>query len=184
MDAARLLRAGTSRLVVVDVQQKLLPAIHEGARIAESIAWLIRVAQRLGVPVAATEQYPKGLGPTVEPLRSLLPDTAIAAKLAFSCAEGGCLDGLPGADRRQVVLAGVEAHVCVLQSALGLAAAGRDVYVVADAVGSRDPGNCRLALERLRQAGVVVVSREMVAFEWLHEAGTDRFRDVSREFLR
>lgn len=181
---ARLLDAQHSRLVVVDVQAKLLPAIHEGTRVLDAVLWLTRVAQRLGVPAAATEQYPQGLGPTVEPLRALFAADAIAAKLTFSCAEGGCLDALPGADRAQIVLAGVEAHVCVLQSALGLAAAGREVFVVADAVGSRDPANKLLAIERMRQAGVVVVSREMVAFEWLREAGTERFRAVSREFLR
>ena len=82
------------------------------------------------------------------------------------------------------MLCGTEAHVCVLQSALGLAAAGGQVFVVADAVGSRDPADRMLALDRMRQAGVTVVSREMVAFEWLRAAGTDRFRAISREFLR
>ena len=184
MSAPRLLRAEESRLVVVDVQQRLVPAIHDAERVVASIAWLVGVAARLGVPVAAVEQYPQGLGPTVESLRSLIPATAIAAKRTFSCAEDGCLDALPGAQRPQVVLAGIEAHVCVLQSALGLAARGAEVYVVADAVGSRDPANRNLALERMRQAGVAIVSREMAAFEWLHHAGDDRFRAVHREFLR
>jgi nicotinamidase-related amidase len=179
-----LMRSEASRLVVVDVQQRLVPVIHDGARVVDAIAWLMRLAQRLHVPVAAVEQYAQGLGPTVEPLRGLLPAGAVGAKVTFSCAEGGCLDALPGADRPQVVLAGIEAHVCVLQSALGLAAAGREVFVVADAVGSRDPENRTLALDRLRQHGVDVVSREMVAFEWLREAGNDRFRAVNREFLR
>jgi len=183
-DARALLHAEQSRLVVVDVQQRLVPVIHEGARVVEAIAWLVRLAQRLLVPVAAVEQYPQGLGPTVEALRALLPGSAFGAKVTFSCAATDCLDKLPGADRRQVVLAGIEAHVCVLQSALGLAAAGRDVFVVADAVASRDPENRRLALDRLRQQGVSVVSREMVAFEWLREAGNDRFRAVHRELLR
>jgi nicotinamidase-related amidase len=117
-------------------------------------------------------------------VRRLLPPHAIAAKLAFSCTDDGCLDSLPGAGRPQTVLCGTEAHVCVLQSALGLVAAGGQVFVVADAVGSRDPADRLLALDRMRQAGVVVVSREMVAFEWLRAAGTDRFRAISREFLR
>lgn len=184
MNRARLIRAEDSRLVVVDVQQRLVPVIHDAERVVASIAWLAGIAARLGIPVAAVEQYPQGLGPTVDSLRSLIPAEAIAAKRAFSCAEGGCLDALPGARRRQVVLAGIEAHVCVLQSALGLAAAGAEVYVVADAVGSRDPANRILALERMRQAGVAVVSREMAAFEWLHHAGDDRFRAVHRAFLR
>jgi nicotinamidase-related amidase len=184
LTGAGLVRAQASRLVVVDVQERLLPAMHDGEAVVDACAWLVRVAQRLDVPVALTEQYPQGLGPTVARLRALVPEDAIAAKLAFSCAEAGCLDGLPGAGRPQVVLAGIESHVCVLQSALGLAAAGNEVFVVADAVTSRAPDSRRLALDRLRQRGVAVVSREMVAFEWLARAGTDAFRVVSREFLR
>lgn len=179
-----VLRAASSRLVVVDVQAKLVPAIHGGGAVVEACAWLVEVAQKLGVPVAATEQYPQGLGPTVERLRALLPEAAIAAKLAFSCADEGALDRLPGAGRPQVVLCGIEAHVCVLQSALGLAAAGAEVAVVADAVGSRDPGHRDLALARLRQRGIAIVSREMVAFEWLERAGSETFRAISRAYLR
>jgi nicotinamidase-related amidase len=178
------MRSEASRLVVVDMQQKLLPAIDGGAALLAAVDWLVRVAHRLGVPVAATEEYPQGLGPTVEPLRTLLGPEAIGSKLAFSCVEERCLDALPGAGRPQIVVAGCEAHVCVLQSVLGLAAQGHDVFVVADAVGSRRPEDRRLALERMRDAGVAVVSREMVAFEWLREAGTERFRDVLRDFLR
>jgi nicotinamidase-related amidase len=179
-----LIRAEASSLLVVDVQQKLVPAIHDGAALVERVVWLVRVAQRLGVPVAATEHYPAGLGPAVEALRALIPASAIAEKVHFSCAEARCLAGLPGADRRQVVIAGMEAHVCVMQSALGLFAEGRQVFVVADAVGSRDPDNRALALERLRDNGIDIVTREMVAYEWLGRGGTPQFRDVSREFLR
>jgi nicotinamidase-related amidase len=182
--ATALMEAERSRLVVVDVQQKLAPAMHDGDRVVDACAWLVQVAQRLDVPVAVTEQYPQGLGPTVERLRALVPSSAVAAKLAFSCAEAGCLDALPGAGRPQVVLAGIEAHVCVLQSALGLAAQGMEVFVVADAVSSRRPENAQLAFDRMRAAGIAVVAREMVAFEWLQQAGTERFRAVSREFLR
>jgi nicotinamidase-related amidase len=184
LTGAGVMAAAASRLVVVDVQQKLVPAMHEAAGVVDGCAWLVRLARRLGVPVAATEQYPQGLGPTVDALRALVPAEAIGSKLAFACTDEGCLDALPGAGRPQVVLAGIEAHVCVLQTALGLAAAGREVFVVADAVSSRDPAHKRVALDRMRQAGVVVVVREMVAFEWLGHAGTETFRAVSREFLR
>lgn len=179
-----LLAAERSLLLVVDVQQKLMPAIDDGAGVVERIAWLVRVAQRIGVPVAASEQYPQGLGPTVAPLSALLPRDAIATKNHFSCAAAGCLAQLPGGDRPQVVIVGVESHVCVLQSALGLAAEGREVFVVADAVGSRRADDKALALARMRQRGVDVVAREMVVFEWLHVAGTELFKAVSREFLR
>jgi nicotinamidase-related amidase len=182
--APGLLRADTSMLLVVDVQVRLVPAIHDAATVVERIVWLVRLAQALGVPVAATEQYPQGLGPTVPALAALLPHGSIGEKVHFSSAAAGCLPKLPGAQRPQVVLAGTQAHVCVLETAFGLAAEGREVFVVADAVGSRDPGSRTLALERMARRGIGVVSREMVGFEWLERAGTERFREISREFLR
>lgn len=171
-------------LLVVDVQGRLVPAIHEGGAVVERILWLVRLAQALDVPVAATEQYPQGLGRTLPALASLLPPGSIGEKVHFSCAAAGCLPSLPGAGRAQVVIAGVEAHVCVLQTALGLAAQGREVFVVADAVGSRDPAHRALALERMGRRGIGIVVGEMVGFEWLQRAGTERFRAISREFLR
>jgi nicotinamidase-related amidase len=184
MTAPGLMRADASMLLVVDLQARLVPAIHEGAGVVDRIVWLVRLAQALDVPVAATEQYPQGLGPTVPALAAHLPRGSIGEKVHFSCAAAGCLAALPGAERPQVVIAGIEAHVCVLQTALGLAAAGREVFVVADGVGSREPANRALALERMARRGVGIVSREMVGFEWLERAGTERFRTISREFLR
>jgi nicotinamidase-related amidase len=173
-----------SSLLVIDVQERLLPAIHDWQRLLDNQIWLVRVAQRLGVPVLASEQYPRGLGPTHGALRQLLHEGVIADKLHFSCVAADCLDGLNGVDRRQTVVCGIEAHVCVLQTALELRWQGKEVFVVADAVGSRDPHNRDLALARMRQHGIEIVSREMVAFEWLKRAGTDEFRQISREFLR
>lgn len=179
-----LLDRDNSSLLVVDVQERLLPAIHDWQRLLDNVIWLVRVAQRLGVPVLASEQYPKGLGATHPELRALFAEEAIAEKLHFSCVADACLDGLPGADRRQIVVCGTEAHVCVLQTSLDLRRQGKDVFVVADAVASRDPQNRDLALARMRDHGIQVVSREMVAFEWLARAGTDEFRRVNAEFLR
>ncbi len=179
-----LIDAPRSLLLVVDVQEKLLPAIHDHKRVVDNVVWLTRVAQKIGIPVAATEQYPKGLGRTAAALRALLPENAIAAKNHFSCVAAQCLAALPGADRPQVVLAGVEAHVCVLQTALELVEEGKEVYVVADCVGSRREADCELALARMRQEGVRIVAREMVVFEWLGEAGTPLFKEVSKEFLK
>jgi len=184
MTVPGLLRADASMLLVVDVQARLVPAIHEGAGVVDRIVGLVRLAQALGVPVAATEQYPQGLGRTVPALASLLPEGATGEKVHFSCAAAGCLATLPGVDRPQVVIAGIEAHVCVLQTALGLAAEGREVFVAADAVGSRNPADRTLALERMAHRGIGIVGREMVGFEWLERAGTERFRAISREFLR
>ena len=179
-----LIDAHRSQLLVVDVQEKLVPAIHDHERVVANVVWLIRVAQRIGVPVAAVEQYAKGLGRTVRPIRDLLPDGATGQKNRFSAVAAQCLPRLPGADRAQIVLAGIETHVCLLQTALELLEEGREVYVVGDAVGSRRETDRDLALARMRQEGVRVVSREMVAFEWLGEAGTPLFREVNREFLR
>ena len=179
-----MMNAEYSSLLVVDVQDRLLPHIHGWQAVLDNSMWLVGVAQRIGVPVMATEQYPKGLGHTQGDLRQLLPPASIAEKLHFSCVSAQCLPQLPGFDRRQVVVCGIEAHVCVLQTVLELRAAGKAVFVVADAIGSRDPANKTLAIERMRMHGVEIVDREMVAFEWLHEAGTPLFREVSKEFLR
>jgi nicotinamidase-related amidase len=179
-----LIEKDKSALLVVDIQERLLPHIHEGRTVLENAIWLVGVAQRLGVPVAATEQYPRGIGRTHADLRALIAPSAIAEKLHFSCVAAGCLAGLPGAERPQVVLCGTESHVCVQQTAIDLKAQGKAVFVVADAVSSRKASDKELALSRMRAHGIDIVSREMVAFEWLHVAGSDLFRAVSWEFLR
>jgi nicotinamidase-related amidase len=179
-----LLSPQRSTLLVIDVQQKLLPVIHEHEAVLAQCVWMIRAAQKIGIPVAATIQYPRGLGAIADAVAALIPEEAIATKNHFSCVAAGCLPGLPGADRAQVVLVGVESHVCVLQTALELVEEGREVFVVADAVGSRRPSDRELALARMRQEGVRVVSREMAVFEWLKEAGTPLFKEVSKELLR
>lgn len=179
-----LLDAHRSTLLVIDMQQKLLPAIHDQASVIAHVVWLIRAAQKLGVPVAATLQYPKGLGPLAAAIAELLPDGATGTKNHFSCVAAGCLPGLPGGDRAQVVIVGVEAHVCVLQTALDLIEDGREVYVVAEGVGSRRPADCEVALARIRQEGGRIITREMAVFEWLKEAGTPLFKDVSKTLLR
>lgn len=184
-----LLKADRSLLLVVDVQEKLVPAIHDHERLVENCAWLLDVAREMGVPRRVSEQYPKGLGPTVAALRERVEPEELMEKVHFSCiAEEECRANLLEAGREQIVVAGIEAHVCVLQTVLNLvelgAASGKSVFVVADAVSSRDPRNVELALARMRQAGAQIVSREMVAFEWAHKAGTDRFRRLSKVYLK
>jgi nicotinamidase-related amidase len=174
----------SSALLVIDVQERLLPHIHDWQRLFDNILWTVRVAQRLNVPVMASEQYPKGIGPTRSELRALLPQGAIGEKMHFSCTAAQCLEGLPGSDRRQLVVCGIESHVCVLQTVLDLRCQGREVFVVADAIGSRDPMNRELAMARMRSHAAEIVSREMVAVEWLKQAGTAQFRSLSAEFLR
>lgn len=180
-----------SMLLVVDVQERLLPVIHDWQELLDNVMWLVRVARKIGVPVLASEQYPRGLGLTHADLRALLPARGIAEKQHFSCVAAGLFrtaqpddPALPGAERRQVVICGIESHVCVLQTALELREQGREVFLVADAVSSRRPESKALALARLQAQGIEVVSREMVAFEWLKQAGTPMFKEISAQFLR
>jgi len=179
-----LLRAAHSSLLVVDVQERLLPHIDGWQQLQRRVLWLVRLAQRLAVPVMASEQYRQGIGATVAAIASELPAGAVVEKRHFSCVAAGCLAPLPAYARPQIVVCGIEAHVCVLQTVLDLLHQGKQVFVVADAVGSRTADDRRLALERLARHGAEIVSTEMVAFEWLHEASTDRFRTIHREFLR
>lgn len=176
--------ANHSVLLVVDVQQKLLPVIDQGAQVLEQVHWLVGVAQRMAIPVLATEQYPLGLGHTVPSLRALLPDADVIHKEHFSALTEDKLMRNPGATRKQWVVTGTEAHVCVLQTVLDLLAAGRAVFVVEEAVGSRRARDKELALQRMRQQGASIVSREMVAFEWLKQGNSDLFRSVLKEFVR
>lgn len=174
-----LMTAASSVLVLVDYQQRLLPAIHEGPRVLAQAVRLADVAQALGVSVLGTEQYPQGLGPNHEAVRSRCAVTL--SKLHFDACADGLVEQLPpGADgaAREVVIAGCEAHVCLLQTAMGLLAAGRKVFVVADACGSRVPEHHALAMQRLLRAGADIVSVEMVGFEWLRGRSHPRFKDV------
>lgn len=175
-----ILRSGQSALVVIDIQERLMPAIHEADRVVRNAGILLKAAHALSVPILATEQYPRGLGPTIPAVADQLPaDTAIE-KLTFAATgEAVFLDRLAMLSRRQIVLCGTEAHVCVLQSALGLLEAGYEVFVTADAVSSRTPANAAAALERLRGEGVRIVTTEMVVFEWMERAGTPQFKAVS-----
>ena len=173
------LQAAKSALLVIDMQERLLPAIHDAAELVSRVAALIAAADILGVPVLATEQYPKGLGATVAALAPTIGDRRVA-KVAFSAAgEAAVAEWLAATDATAtVVLCGAEAHVCVLQTALDLAATGRTVAVVADAAGSRRAADRALALDRARAHGIDVVGAEMAIFEWLARADTPAFRQL------
>jgi len=179
-----LLDAATSQLLIVDVQDRLLPAMHAGDVMVERCAVLLQAAHELGVPSTVSEQYRKGLGATVARLDNVKGDAAVLEKMHFSCAADPGIakrvGDLAATGRRQVVIAGIESHVCVLQSALGFKAAGLDVFVVADAVTSRRADSVAVALDRMRANGIDVVNTEMTAFEWLHIAGTPVFKTVSK----
>ena len=179
-----LIDAKDSALLVVDVQGKLVPAIAGWQILLDQVVWLLRVARRLEILVLACEQYPQGLGPTHPAVAAELPAGCIASKLHFSAVAGACHGlGLPGGPG-QYVVCGMETHVCVLQTVMELLAVGKQVFVVEEAVGSRRESDKALALARMREAGARIVSREMVAFEWLRRADSNLFREISRSFLR
>ncbi len=171
-------------LVVIDVQERLMPVIHERLEVERNLERLIRGAHVVGVPAIVTEQYVKGLGPTVEPLRHALEETSGYRPIEKDCFSAhGCAPfaaQLAALDRRQVMIAGVETHVCVYQTVRDLLAAGLHVWIVADAVSSRTPRNRDIALQRLVSEGAKLSSTEMALFEMLVVSGTDEFRAIAK----
>lgn len=175
-----LLSAETSLLVLVDIQVRLEAAMPKDDPIVRNAEILVKAAREVGVPVIVSEQYPKGLGPTVPALAELLGEGERHEKVEFSCLRNsGLALALEASGNSQLVLGGIEAHVCVLQTALDLAGTGRDVYVVADAIASRDPKSREIALKRMADAGVTIVTTEMVAFEWIGSASAPQFKAIS-----
>lgn len=171
--------AEDTALLVVDVQEKLVPAIGGGRRVVWNCRRLIEGAGVLGLPVAATEQYPNGLGPTVAELSGRLD--RVASKLTFSC--GGCPEVFEDLQKRGVdklLVCGMEAHVCVQQTVLDLLAGGWRVYVAVDAVGSRFEVDYRTSLGRMDSAGATLTTTEAALFEWCLTAGRDEFKHISR----
>ena len=174
-----ILDRARSALVIVDLQERLAPAISHMDRLHARIELMIRAASSLGVPIAFTEQYSAGLGATLPAIRDLAPAAPVIAKLHFQATlEPGLEAWIGQCGARQIALAGAEAHVCVLQTALGLIERGHQTFLIADAVGSRRDLDRALAVERLRGEGCRIVSTEMVVFEWLKRAATDEFRAV------
>jgi nicotinamidase-related amidase len=195
-----LLDAEESQLVLVDYQQRLMPAIHDAGLVVANAVKLARIAQMLQVPLWATEENPEGLGATVDALQPLVAGRVLA-KMAFDGtevllprlkpapkAQGGNARSLPrhlqkaapapAPGRESIVLAGCEAHVCLMQTALGLLEEELEVWVVTDACSSRTERSRDAAFDRLAGAGAELVTTEMVAFEWLRDAGHPRFKEV------
>ena len=172
-----LIKQGLSCLLMIDVQERLLAAMREPESMLANCEILLRAASRMAVPVLVTEQYPAGLGPTVSRLAGLASGAQCLEKVHFSCfAEPSLRAAIEDCGRPQMVLAGMEAHVCVAQTALDLALAGYDVFVVGDATISRTNASRDAALARLRDAGIAIVTAEMVLFEWLGRADSEAFR--------
>lgn len=178
--SVKRLRAESSILIVIDVQEKLLAKIPTAGALVRNTAFLLDVAKLLDVPVRATEQYPKGLGPTTGELARRLPKT-VPGKTAFSCCGAGTfLEELEMLRRPSVVLAGMETHVCVAQTALDLLHAGLHVFLPVDALAARTALDHDAALRRLEQAGAVPTTAEAVAFDWVADAKHQQFKAISQ----
>lgn len=181
--AGALCEVAESQLVVIDIQTKLGAAMPAKVlnRVLQNTRLLLHAAALLDVPVHATEQYPKGLGPLEARVGECLPaDVQRWEKTAFSCARAdGFVGALRAAGRMHIVMAGMEAHICVLQTAVDLVARGFRVFVAEDAVCSRKLDNYQNALLRMQRSGAMVVSAESVVFEWLGDARHERFKAVA-----
>ena len=179
--ARRPLDAEQCALVVVDIQEKLLPPIFNKEMLVKNSQLLIRLAKILDIPRVVTTQYSKGLGSTVGEIAALLPEAAVIDKVEFGCFGSGQFRGhlksLPG-NRTTVLLCGMEAHICVMQTALGALNEGYVVHVASDAVGSRTEANWKIGLERMKMAGAVISSTEMMMYELLRCSGTPAFKEL------
>lgn len=174
----RIVRAKAA-LAVIDIQERLLPSIFEGERVVRNTVRLIKGARALGIPVLVTEQYKKGLGATTGAVAAEIADLPRMEKIAFSaCGAAGFEKALKKKKISDVILCGIEAHVCVSQTCLDLLDKRFRVFVVVDAMSSRTTDNHFIAVERMRDAGGVVASTEMVLFELLEKAGTEEFKQI------
>jgi nicotinamidase-related amidase len=175
-----MLQRNSTALILIDIQGKLATLVHEREQLFANLQILIRGARALQLPVLWLEQYPRGLGPTIPEVADLLPELVPLAKTCFSaCGLPEFTARLGRAQRRQLLLAGIETHVCVYQTARDLLAAGYHVEVVADAVSSRTAPNRRIGLERLQAAGASVTSVEMALFELVRDASDPQFKTVA-----
>jgi nicotinamidase-related amidase len=178
--ARRPLRPEECVLAVIDIQEKLLPAIFEKDRIVRNAQLLVRLANILSLPVIVSRQYVKGLGETIAEISSLVPNAKTVDKLEFGCFGNGeyCSTVASLANRNTLLLCGIEAHICVMQTALGALNQGLNVHVAADAVSSRTEMNWKIGLNRMQAAGAVISSTEMMTYELLVKSGTPAFKDI------
>lgn len=176
-----LIDASSAFLTVIDMQERLLPVMADNEAIERNCSILLQAANQMNVPSVVSEQYPKGLGQTVAGLAGFVKGDAVFSKVEFSCARDSYLiEQMEQLGRRQAILCGIEAHICVLQTALELQQRGFDVFVVVDATGSRSQASKTIANDRMSAAGISLVTTEMVVFEMLQTAAAPQFKTLSR----
>lgn len=178
---SKIVNRDKSALLVIDIQERILPVIFEYERVEQNSIKLIKGFKTLGLPVYYTEQYPKGLGPTSQKIKEALGDAKPIEKMSFSCSGApGLFDELQNSKVEQVVLCGIESHVCVMQTALDLLANGFQVHIASDAVSSRREFDFNTALNRMQQNGAEITLTESVLFELLEVCGTEQFKTISK----
>jgi len=176
-----MLEAGKCALIIIDIQEKLTQLVYRKESLLENAQKLIKGIQVLEIPIIVTEQYPKGLGPTIPEIAALFPNFKPLPKVAFSCCgDEGFQRELLAVDRRQILICGIETHVCVYQTTVDLLASGYEVEVVGDVVSSRTAENREIALQRIRDEGAGITSVEMALFELMKVAQGPKFREVSQ----
>ena len=174
--SAELLRPESTTLLVIDLQEKLLPAIFEKERVVANVARLLHLGRILNLKTVPTTQYSRGLGPTVEEIASLLPQAPLDKTSFGCCGDERIARALEGSSA--LLVAGIETHICVAQTVLGALAAGYCVHVAADATSSRTPSNMQAGIERMREAGAVISSTEMAIYELLRRSDRDEFKQM------
>jgi len=168
-------------LVIVDIQERLAVVMEKKQKVIDNCLHLIEAAKLIRIPVILTEQYSKGLGPTVKEIREALPSYKPLEKMTFSCCkEPSFTESLASTGRKKIILAGMETHVCVLQTCTGLLKEGYEVHTVMDAVCSRTEDNFRTGIEFMRDAGAVITCAETALFQLLERAGTEEFKIISK----
>jgi len=179
--ARRPLKADSCALIVVDIQERLVPAIYEKERVLRNAQLLLRLAQTFSLPVIATTQYARGLGATTPEVAALLPDANVMDKMTFGCFGhepfAAAVKELP-TGRNTLIVCGIEAHICVQQTVLAALDRGYLVHLAADAVSSRTEQNWRFALERMKDAGAVIAPTETIIYELLHRCDTPAFKEM------
>lgn len=175
----RLISNNDSVLVIVDIQERLVPKISDKHTVIDNTVTLIKSAGILNIPITVTEQYPKGLGSTIPEIKDLIIPWQPIEKICFSCfGSSDFSEKLEGLGKNNLILCGIESHICIMQTALDGLKSNYSVFFVKDAISSRTKNNRETGFERMAQAGAIPVSTEMVVFELLREAGTDKFKQI------
>ena len=176
----RILKDRTAALVI-DMQERLYPFIFDNENLTRNVSKLIEGLKIIGIPIFVTEQYVKGLGPTIGPVATILGDHPRIEKMSFSCCdESRVMEGIAVSGKENILIAGIESHVCVLQTVVDFISNGYHPIVVEDCVSSRKENDKRMAIERMRQEGAIITTVESILFELLRYSGTEQFKGISK----